>query len=114
MKRFVLSAVSCLFLITSITAQTQTPAPQGKPTVPVVHARQNNQQQRIANGVASGELTPKETAHLEKREEKIQAEKKADKADGKITKKERQKLRQDQNSASKAIYNQKHDAQKRH
>ena len=36
-----------------------------------VEARANRQQKRIAQGVASGQLTPKETQNLEKREAKI-------------------------------------------
>src|SRR2546423_3245806 len=34
----------------------------------VIHERKENQQDRIAQGVKSGQLTPKETARLEKKE----------------------------------------------
>lgn len=86
-------------------AQTKTPR---------IKQRQENQQQRIANGVKSGELTAKETEHLEAREAKIQSDKKMAKADGKVTRQERAKLRREENHASRAIYRQKHDAQVRH
>ena len=81
---------------------------------PVVKERQENQQQRIAEGVKDGELTANETKHLEGREVKIQHDKKEAKADGVVTRKERVKLHREQNRASRAIYRQKHDAQVRH
>lgn len=81
---------------------------------PVVKERQENQQKRIAAGVKDGELTAKETEHLEAREVKIQKDKKEAKADGVVTHKERAQLRREQNRASRAIYRQKHDAQVRH
>ncbi len=86
----------------------------GQTQTPVVKERQENQQKRIAEGVKDGELTPKETEHLEAREVKIQNDKKEAKADGTVTPKERAKLHREQNRASRAIYRQKHDAQVRH
>ena len=83
-----------------------------QPATPVVKERQENQQQRINQGAASGELTKKETAALKTEQRAIQAEKKAFKADGKVTAAERAKLRRDQNQASRHIYNKKHNAKK--
>ena len=80
---------------------------------PVVKERQVNQQERIGQGVKSGELTPGETQRLEGREAKIQHDKKAAKADGTVTAAERAKLHREQNRTSKAIYRQKHDGQTR-
>lgn len=79
---------------------------------PNIDKRQANQEKRIEQGVKSGELTPKETANLEKREAKLQTDKEKAKADGVVTKKERAKLQHEANRDSKAIYRQKHDAQK--
>ena len=76
---------------------------------PVVRHRQARQQKRIANGVNSGELTPSETARLENEEAKIQADKKAAKADGKVTAGERAQLQHEQNKASRHIYRKKHN-----
>ena len=59
----------------------------------------------------SGQLTPKETANLEKREAKLQSDKQKAQADGVVTKQERAKLQHEANRDSKAIYRQKHDAQ---
>jgi len=80
---------------------------------PKVNERQQNQQQRIEQGVQSGELTKREAVKLEAREAKIAREERRMKADGELTKKERAKLHKDLNKTSKAIYKQKHDAQKR-
>ena len=81
------------------------------PATPRVDQREANQQARIAQGAASGELTAKETNRLEKEQAHINnAEAKA-KADGTVTKHERKRLHRMQNAASKDIHHQKHDAQ---
>jgi CRISPR/Cas system-associated endoribonuclease Cas2 len=79
---------------------------------PGIDQRQANQEKRIQQGVKSGELTKREAARLEKREGKLQADKQKAAADGKVTKKEREQLNREANRDSKAIYRQKHDAQK--
>ena len=79
---------------------------------PKIDQRQENQQNRIANGIKSGELTAKETQNLEKREVKIEGDKQAAKADGKVTGAERRKLTREENRASRAIYRKKHNARK--
>lgn len=76
---------------------------------PKIDQRQENQQNRIANGIKSGELTAKETQNLEKRETRIEADKQAAKADGKVTAAERRKLKREENRASRAIYRKKHN-----
>lgn len=85
----------------------QTPAT----ATPKVDAMQANQQTRIDQGVASGQLTAKETNRLDKREAKLQADKTAAKSDGTVTPAERRKLRREAKRNSKAIHKQKHDAQ---
>ncbi len=79
---------------------------------PGINQRQRNQQARIREGVKSGELTKGETARLEAREGKIQADKLEAKSDGKVTPAERRKLKHEQNRASRAIYRMKHNAKK--
>lgn len=86
-------------------AQTHTPR--------VTH-RQVHQQKRIAHGAKSGELTKRETAHLEARQAKVRHDKRVAKSDGKVTPRERAKLNREQNRTSRAIYRQKHDTQTRH
>lgn len=93
------SVLMSAFAVTAF-AQTNTPK---------IDQRQENQQQRIDNGVKSGALTAKETNTLDKREAKLEADKDAAKADGKVTAKERRKLTREENRDSKAIYKKKHN-----
>jgi hypothetical protein len=76
---------------------------------PKVTKRQMRQQERIANGVKSGELTPAETRRLEKQQQKIQRDKEKAKSDGVVTPQEREKLKREQNRASRNIYRKKHN-----
>jgi len=102
MKR---SIVVLLFLMCSVCvgafAQDKTP---------VVDQREKNQQERIKEGVKSGELTPAETRRLEMQQGKIKADEMNAKSDGKVTAKERAKLKREQNRASRNVYRKKHNA----
>ena len=77
-----------------------------------VGQRQTNQQQRIAQGIKSGQLTAGETAKLENQQKGINQQVKADRAanGGKLTQGEKQQVNKEQNAASKNIYNKKHNA----
>ena len=86
-------------------------APKDPLATPKIDQRQANQEKRIDQGVRSGALTPKETARLEQRETKIEADKLAAKSDGRVTRAERRKLMREENRASAAIKRQKHDRQ---
>ena len=79
-----------------------------------VGKRAENQQDRIAQGVKSGQLTAGEAAHLEGREAAINHEVKTDRAanGGKLTPAERQQINRQQNRTSKAIYRDKHNGRK--
>jgi hypothetical protein len=78
---------------------------------PKVDQRQANQQQRIDQGVASGQLTGKEAARLDKGQAQVEKKEAKAKADGKVTPKEREQLKQAQNKQSKKIKHEKHDKQ---
>ena len=94
-----------------------TPAPEpDKKADPSIAQRKENQQDRIANGVKSGQLTPGETANLEKKEAAINKETSADRAanGGKLTPAEKAQVNQQQNKLSKQIYNDKHNASTAH
>ncbi|OGI42143.1 MAG: hypothetical protein A2V92_06890 [Candidatus Muproteobacteria bacterium RBG_16_65_31] len=80
---------------------------------PGVNDRQTRQQERIGQGVRSGELTKEEAKDLAAEQRAIRKEERAYKSDGKLTGEERKDLHQDQNAASKDIYQGKHDAEKR-
>ncbi len=79
---------------------------------PRIQQRELNQDKRIDQGVASGQLTPKEAGRVEAQQAKIKQDEARMKADGKLTKKERAKLTREQNRASRTIYRQKHDQQR--
>ena len=93
------------------TTSTTTPAQD-----PSIAQRKENQQDRIANGVKSGQLTAGETANLESKEAAINGETRADRAanGGKLTAAEKQQVNQQQNHLSKQIYNDKHNANTAH
>lgn len=75
-----------------------------------IEERQKRQQGRIAEGIESGALTPKETAKLEREEAKIQRKKRRFRRnDGKLGPKEKAILNRDLNKASRDIYKEKHD-----
>ena len=90
-------------------APAATPAPAAKPTVA---QRKENQQDRIAQGVKSGQLTAGETSKLETKEAAINGETKADRAanGGKLTSAEKTQINGQQNQLSKQIYADKHNA----
>ena len=92
---------------------TTTPAPATTPAPkPTVAQRKENQQDRIAQGVKSGQLTAGETANLETKEAAINGETKADRAanGGKLTAAEKTQINKQQNGVSKQIYADKHNA----
>lgn len=83
----------------------------GHPRVNQVNRRENRQQQRIANGVKNGSLSPKETANLEKREASVQRQEQRDMAknNGHLTKAEQNNLNRRQNHISRSIAKDKHN-----
>jgi hypothetical protein len=90
---------------------TTTPGTSSTPT-PTVGQRKENQQDRIAQGVKSGQLTAGETSNLETKEAAINGETRADRAanGGKLTPAEKQQINGQQNQLSKQIYNDKHNS----
>jgi hypothetical protein len=79
-----------------------------------VGKRAENQQDRIAQGVKSGQLTAGETAHLEKNEAKINKEVRNDRAanGGKLTPQEKAKVNRQQDRESRQIYRDKHNGKR--
>ena len=107
--------IAALALTMGASAFAQAPAapvaPKDPLATPKIDQRQANQEKRIDQGISSGALTRKEATKLDKRETKIESDKLAAKADGKVTPAERRKLKREENRASRAIHKQKHDAQ---
>src|SRR5580700_8663946 len=76
--------------------------------------RKENQQDRIAQGVKSGQLTAGETAKLEKQQQGINREEAGmrEANGGKLTGADKKALNQQQNRASRNIYNKKHNGRR--
>ncbi len=73
--------------------------------------RNVNQQQRIENGLQSGQLTTREVGRLERGEARIERMESKAGRDGTVTADEQARIRAAQNRESAAIRDQKHDAQ---
>src|SRR6185437_924702 len=102
-KNALLAGALAVFAVPAF-SQTNSPAP-------VVNQRKENQQDRIANGVQSGQLTAGETHNLEKKEAELNGEesrmKKRD--DGNLTAADKTRLNRQQNRLSNQIYKDKHN-----
>jgi len=99
MKKLLLTAVISAITL-PVFAQSSTPR---------LDARESEQQHRIAQGVRSGELTPKETRVLEKKEARLRHDEAKAKADGVVTPHERRKLEQEADRNSADIARLKHN-----
>lgn len=110
------SAVSVTVLLFGTVAFAQTPATPDPAPKTEVGQRKENQQDRIAQGIQSGQLTAGETSKLETKEAAINAETRADRAanGGKLTAAEKKQVNQQQNKLSNQIYNDKHNANTAH
>jgi hypothetical protein len=110
-------AVGGLLCTSSALAQTATSGAgagvvdPGHPRVNQVNRREGRQQQRIAQGIKNGSLSPKETANLEKREASVQKQEQKDMAknNGHLTKAEQNQLNRRENRISRSIYRDKHN-----
>jgi hypothetical protein len=79
-----------------------------------INQRQRHEQSRIHHGVASGQLTARETLRLEREQAHIARYEARSRADGPgLTYRERSRLERMQDRASRDIYRQRHDGQGR-
>lgn len=107
-----LSAVMLSTLMLSGVARAaDAPDVPGHPRVNEVNQRLDNQQQRINNGVAAGQITAKQAAADEKRDAHIARRESMDEAKhgGHLTKQQQHNLNNALNHNSKKIYKQRHD-----
>jgi hypothetical protein len=76
-----------------------------------VGKRQENQQDRIAQGISSGQLTAGEASRLERRDAAVNHEIARDRAanGGRLTAQEKAQINRQQNHTSRAIYRDKHN-----
>ncbi|HMD31081.1 MAG TPA: hypothetical protein VKG84_04160, partial [Candidatus Acidoferrales bacterium] len=100
-------ALPCAVLMAAGVALAQAPATTSTaPATPTpdktIAQRKQEQQERIGQGVQSGQLTAGETANLETKEAAINGETRADRAanGGKLTDAEKAKINQQQNHLS--------------
>jgi hypothetical protein len=109
MKVFTAVLASALFIVpAALLAQTPTPGANDYN----INQRKVAQQDRIANGVKSGQLTAGETARLEHQEAGINKEERGMRAqdNGHLTKQDRATIHAQQNQESRRIYRDKHNA----
>lgn len=82
-------------------------------STPRIDQRQDNQERRIDQGIASGQLTEQEAARLEKGQAHVQQMENKALADGTVTKKERAGIERAQDRQNRRIARQKHDRQRK-
>ncbi|MBL8311580.1 MAG: hypothetical protein JNL19_14250 [Burkholderiales bacterium] len=87
-------------------------AASAQPT-PNIDKTQANQNARIAQGQATGQLSNREAARLKAGQAKVDGMKAAAKADGKVTRAERQAIKREQAKQSRRIARQKHDGNRK-
>lgn len=83
-----------------------------QPSTTRIDQRQEQQKQRIEQGVQSGQLTAKEAGHLQKGQAKVRKMEDRAMKDGTLTPKERDRIEREQNKQDKKIYREKHDKQR--
>ena len=106
-----LSAALTAFAL-PLVAQSTDASANSQVTGQTINQRKENQQDRIANGVKSGELTAGETANLENKESKLNQEERDMRKlnNGHLTSTDKATLNQQQNKLSNQIYQDKHNA----
>ena len=111
------SAVLIALVVPAAFAQQSGSSSTGSSTTqPTVQHRKKNQQDRIANGIQSGQLTAGDTKKLETKEASVNKEEAGMRAsnNGKLTSADHTKLQNQQNRLSKQIYTDKHNAATQH
>lgn len=80
---------------------------------PGFEQRDQHNQQRIEQGVRSGQITHREAVRLQRAQARIDRMEKLALNDGRVTRGERARIESAQNELSRAIRHEKHDAQTR-
>ena len=115
MKNLKIACLSAAFAAFTLPAVAQS-ATAVSPTPPIkdptINQRLENQQDRIGQGINSGQLTAGEAANLETKEAAINNEVRADRQanGGKLTQGERAQVNRQLNHTSRQIYRDKHNA----
>src|SRR5580658_10252079 len=103
MKRFIIRGLAAGFVFVATLAIA---------SAATINQRRENQQDRIAQGVKSGQLTAHETASLEGKESRLNHQVRNDRGNdkGHLTAGERARVNREQNTLSRDIYRDKHNA----
>jgi hypothetical protein len=111
MKLSTIALAAMLAAPALIMAQTPTPGKNDHN----INQRKGDQQQRIGQGVRSGQLTAGETSHLERQERGINREERGMRAqdNGHLTRQDRRTIHHQQNQESRRIYRDKHNGRVR-
>jgi len=98
-------------MLSTTAALAETQWQKDHPRQDEVNDRLQNQDQRIDQGVKSGELTPREARKLHREDHAIRREEHryAKHHHGGLSKEEQQKLNREENGVSRQIYQEKHD-----
>ena len=80
-------------------------------STPSIDRTQANQEARIRQGLRDGSLTRREAAKLESEQRRIQTLESRAKLDGVVTRGEAAQIRRAQESASRHIYQERHDSE---
>jgi len=99
--------------ILALAALLALPAAGWAADTPLLDRQQQQQRQRIHQGVNSGELTRPETRQLVRQQKRLHQHEAQAKSDGVVTTQERKRLRDHAQQSSRNIYRQKHDSQRR-
>ena len=95
-------SISCMFVVATAFAADNDPG---------IQQREINQQNRINQGIQSGQVTPKEAGKLEAQQARIKQReaRMAARDNGNLTAKDKTRITRQQNRASENIYNKKHN-----
>lgn len=102
MKRFTIGTLAAaIIFVSGLSAET-------------VNQRRENQQDRVAQGVKSGQMTARETSHVERQEARVNHQVRDDREDhnGHLTSREHAQVNREQNKMSREIYRDKHNSAK--
>jgi hypothetical protein len=105
MRKIVSLLIAASFVIAASTASMA--GPRG------INSRQHREQQRINQGIRSGELTRREAMRLEAAQARIRTYERFARSDGNLTARERAHIQRGLSHESRSIYRQKHDRQDR-
>ena len=108
MKRVILSILAGALLAGTATMSFAADEKEGK-----IKQRKEKQQQRIANGINSGQLTNKEAGHLEAGQARVNRAEANAAANGHVGAAEQARIQGKENHQSKRIYDKKHNEKTR-